>query len=726
MGDALLPDEAKALMPVERAPSSAHSCSLAVQSVTRHTLTGRRLFKAAAAVGGAALLSLACYRSPLAAVSRLARDAGLPGPGRQAEQASLRGVVQDAAAEACYDGTYEGETGLKSFFWSFGTTWEWWGLHGGGLVSTAADRRDQLHHGSILRSSTFIVTPETRLSIVTRGGIGKTATVQGHVADFSASSNHNGFLGVAIWQKATGQWAVSKRRTKVEQDEDEEIIFGPNDLAGVVGLEVSIDIIDTFHDFWGWLMVRSLRLEGTCVSEVEIPALMGGMAATGEDCTFSGKDGLHSVFGSVGGTWDYQTFGGGLLSSAEGERDSMGLKSLLRSVPIKITPTTSFTIVTRGGHGGSRRIDGTSSVEGTTSRDGFLGVALRDVLLETWVLSKNRSAVDSQDSDDETTFSQADLADLVGTVVTIDVVDFFHGMWGWIMVRELRLHGPCATTQTNVPLTWTTTEAPAIVVYPTTPSAPTEPPMPGDTYEDEFGNCQVRRTETTPRLYCFSVMTTYEIPLIAEQFKRKIGIFECNDHNVISVIPMSIGLDECGKPYYTWLNDVKISTLGNVNAGQATSSYLNTATFILAWDTLIAGGKVTRNDWIIKVDPDCVFFPNRLREHLRPHTGSPVMVKNCALYGGRLFGAVEAFSVQAINIYTDARDQCKASPWQGWGEDLYIENCLLHHGATSVDDYMQVGDSRCNGVACSDASVAAYHPFKDVDGWIQCWESSPK
>jgi hypothetical protein len=611
---------------------------------------------------------------------------------------------------------------MKSFFWSFGTSWRWVDSYGGGLMSTRLDRRDKPHHKSILRSSPFIVTSTTRLSIDTRGGTGAVDSVAGQMADFSGSTSPEGFLGVAIWQRATGMWALSKRRTEPNQDADEVITFSPEELAPLVGLEVTVDVVDTFGTYWGWITVRSFTLEGTCGGQ-QAP-ISSITASAGEECHFNKREGLQSFFGSIGIPWYWSTrFGGGFINAEVKRRDWEHSKSILRSVPFEVTPTTHFSLLTRGGKGAQASIDGTAvDVSGKTAHDGFLGVAVRLVLTDHWVVSKRRHS-SSQEDDEEITFEKADLQELVGQVVTIDVVDTFHGWWGWLSIRELRLHGPCQTTQTNAPLD----NGRNRVALKTTTGSPPE-----TTAEEALakkaidGPCVPKKSKAKPSLYCFSVMNRQEVQLIQEQFKRRASIFACNEYNVISNIPMSIGKDECGDEVYTWHNDVKAVPLGNLKNGQATSSFLNTETFILAWDTLLAGGKVPDHDFIVKVDPDCVFFPERLRQHLDQFTGQTVLVKNCGLYGVKLFGALEAFSEPAIDVYRQHRDQCKEMNWRGWGEDLYMENCLTQHGVKSVEDFKEVGDGRCKAAPCSDSSVAAYHPYKDSKAYWACWEESPK
>jgi len=54
--------------------------------------------------------------------------------------------------------------------------------------------------------------------------------------------------------------------------------------------------------------------------------------------------------------------------------------------------------------------------------------------------------------------------------------------------------------------------------------------------------------------------------------------------------------------------------------GETTSSWLNTLVFIKAWQLVKWDGRYQKHDWTVKVDPDAVFFPERLRTVVRQHT----------------------------------------------------------------------------------------------------------
>jgi hypothetical protein len=95
----------------------------------------------------------------------------------------------------------------------------------------------------------------------------------------------------------------------------------------------------------------------------------------------------------------------------------------------------------------------------------------------------------------------------------------------------------------------------------------------------------------------------------------------------------------------------------------------------------------------------------------------------------KLYGAIEIFSKEALEIYKNASDQCKSLNWHVWGEDLYFQVCMRTLGVQLVNNFEIVTDYRCGanrmlGWSCSDVTKPAFHPFKDVWAYNQCWSES--
>jgi len=142
-------------------------------------------------------------------------------------------------------------------------------------------------------------------------------------------------------------------------------------------------------------------------------------------------------------------------------------------------------------------------------------------------------------------------------------------------------------------------------------------------------------------------------------------------------------------------------------------------------------------DWVIKADPDAVVLADRLKLHLRKHTGpgKKAYVKNCDLFHNakgwpKVYGAIEAFSVSAMQVYFHGLQKCKSElDWKTWGEDIFMMHCLDHLGVGSVVDLTLAFDARCNWkgeVDCANGDSAAFHPFKSKKDWVDCWNLATK
>jgi len=232
-----------------------------------------------------------------------------------------------------------------------------------------------------------------------------------------------------------------------------------------------------------------------------------------------------------------------------------------------------------------------------------------------------------------------------------------------------------------------------------------------------------------PSLFCFSLVRRhgFEPDLVKAQFEQGVGIFSCDDYAVLSNSPITLGPDRSGRTISGLLVKAPHVTMGKwgVN-GQTTNSWLNTLNFMNAWDALRTDGRVWKFDWTIKVDPDAVLIPDRIRPILQPHTpkgGECTFVLNCEPQPGNplLYGAVEVFSKKAVGMYLDNEARCKKLDWDGWGEDYFMQQCLNMLGSNHTVKTDMVSDTNCHSVPCTDKSKAAYHPFKSVQTWFDCW-----
>lgn len=247
---------------------------------------------------------------------------------------------------------------------------------------------------------------------------------------------------------------------------------------------------------------------------------------------------------------------------------------------------------------------------------------------------------------------------------------------------------------------------------------------------DEKEDVHLKPEPFMPLLLCFSMVRTdgYEKELMSAQYYNNAGIFACDEYQVYS---------NGGK---TFVGDIETtdviaeeSTMGDTS--DATDSWLNTMTFIKAWDMIIEDGRWWSHDWTVKMDPDAVFFPHRLRSQIKIHTGGlnaqPSWVGNCDRTWHdskphlKLFGSIEIFSRNAIGTYKAFKNKCfKNLPWQKWGEDLYMQSCMDMLKVHAINGTGYLGDERCYYAPCTDTNKVAFHAFKDVDSFFQCWGQS--
>lgn len=209
----------------------------------------------------------------------------------------------------------------------------------------------------------------------------------------------------------------------------------------------------------------------------------------------------------------------------------------------------------------------------------------------------------------------------------------------------------------------------------------------------------------------------YEPDLVRAQASRGVGVFACNAYMAFSTakISLSPGLE-------TRLIQGTPSRKGKWG------SWMNTQIFLNAWDTLIADGGYRSQEWVVKADPDCVFFPERLGLHLAalvpngPQTA--LYVKNCPIDIG-MMGAVEAFSHQAVDLFAKNKSTCirRLNPGKS-GEDGFMRYCMRLIKAESLDDFDILVDGYCGKGTCKGSHGVAFHPYKDTDQWFHCWRQA--
>lgn len=235
-------------------------------------------------------------------------------------------------------------------------------------------------------------------------------------------------------------------------------------------------------------------------------------------------------------------------------------------------------------------------------------------------------------------------------------------------------------------------------------------------------------------LFCFAVtMTTgTEIELMRMQFSQKVGIFKCDTWAVYSAET-------------TWLS--KVGDGANTSAIPGPPSVFrpmwgqmrncNVDYLLRAWTRVVADSRLADNQWVVKVDPDAVFFPDRLRSRLVAHDqpNAKIFVKNCKKLNS-MQGPIEVLSREAVKTLVSDTASCKSkiTYWNKIGEDQYMTECLGRGdavGAQPVEDFGMMMDMYCDApwkFSCENtADVVALHPFKKPADWSKCYaESNPQ
>jgi len=221
-------------------------------------------------------------------------------------------------------------------------------------------------------------------------------------------------------------------------------------------------------------------------------------------------------------------------------------------------------------------------------------------------------------------------------------------------------------------------------------------------------------------LFCWSVARPrFEHNVIRMQISDDKGMHQCDSMAVFSNSKYDLGSGVVTIP-------IQMVPCGVSRDNTAA----NVAQFRLAWQALDTDGRFRDHDFTVKVDPDAVLIPDRLRQQLMPHVGGTVYVANCDLrdkWPGSpdypmMNGALEVISKLGMEALIKGESWCASSlPWQVWGEDLYLGHCLQMLKVYRVDNFNILTDNSCRGSDCHRMDAAAYHYFKSIPAWQTCF-----
>jgi len=115
--------------------------------------------------------------------------------------------------------------------------------------------------------------------------------------------------------------------------------------------------------------------------------------------------------------------------------------------------------------------------------------------------------------------------------------------------------------------------------------------------------------------------------------------------------------------------------------------------------------------------------PNLYRDHRvikgKAYPGA-VYINNCK-FG--LHGPIEVLSQRAVTAYVEGLPRCRHLLVHPWGEDKFMDRCMLELGVTRVNQFGLLSEIACGETPapCGDANVA-FHPFKSISSYFACWE----
>merc|ERR1712232_661044 len=140
-------------------------------------------------------------------------------------------------------------------------------------------------------------------------------------------------------------------------------------------------------------------------------------------------------------------------------------------------------------------------------------------------------------------------------------------------------------------------------------------------------------------IFCWSLVVpnSYEEALLEFQEAETASIFACDGWAVYSNISKAIGQG---------ITTTAVHTSLEVKFGGDSYTALNSWIFIAVWKKVIDEQRHADFSWITKVDPDAVFFPERLRPIVAAHRNAGY-INNCK-YG--LHGPIEVIAASALKV----------------------------------------------------------------------------
>lgn len=233
-------------------------------------------------------------------------------------------------------------------------------------------------------------------------------------------------------------------------------------------------------------------------------------------------------------------------------------------------------------------------------------------------------------------------------------------------------------------------------------------------------------------LFCFIVARADEPQrsLVVAQLVREVGIFLCEQHIVFSDTAFVLGF-LAGKVVQT---HVVPTRLGPPPLPAFQGLPLSASIFAQVWKNIFSSGTFRRHKWTVKVDPESVFFPARLRMHLNDtwtlqqslDRTSGLYLRNCMVgkpSSTLLLSSIEVFSSRAVEALARGHVRCTTTlaNYSRLTENMFMQQCMNMLGVPYISDQALVYDAACgrDPSPCA-AYIVAFHPFSTADQQQAC------
>jgi hypothetical protein len=236
-------------------------------------------------------------------------------------------------------------------------------------------------------------------------------------------------------------------------------------------------------------------------------------------------------------------------------------------------------------------------------------------------------------------------------------------------------------------------------------------------------------------LFCFSFVLSggRQAGLVAWQLERSLSLFAC-DRSAVYVSsdarrrllmsktsqlrPVVIQCDDDCFPEFT---------------ENGSHRQLNTKDYALLWHQVVQEGEFRFAAWSVKVDLDCVFFPDRLRNllsgprHREPSSGNGMFLLSC-MRRHALEEPLQVLSRDAVAHYGGSAERCrKLQRKHPHDSDAYMQDCLLLLGASEREAWSLLSTAdrleEAEGVDCG-GTLVSYHPLPTVSEYRDCMHVS--